>query len=184
MEVHLLAAPAGSADLGGTLDLTAPLDTPLTWRAERVRTVTLAGLPLTLRSDPAPPLTATLTDTFPPPPPTGLLAVDGTSSTGPAVDLSWQPNIELDLAGYVVYRTEDSNSPSPTGTSPAPAAAPPADGWQSLTPTPLTVPAFDDPTARPGIAYRYRVLAVDRAGNRSAPGPETRITLVPPPRSP
>jgi hypothetical protein len=64
--------------------------------------------------------------------------------------LIWDANTEPDLAGYIVLR----------GTSP-----------QRLEPMfndPIQETIFRD-DVQPGIRFTYVVIAVDRAGNRSAP---------------
>lgn len=84
-------------------------------------------------------------DRFPPKPPQGLIAaaVEG------AVELSWSPNNEPDLAGYNVYR-----------------------GTQKLNREPALSPTFRDPA--PGASPRYTVTAVDRRGNESERSQEAR----------
>jgi hypothetical protein len=84
-------------------------------------------------------------DTFPPEPPQGLRAVQ--VQVDGVVELSWTPNREADLAGYVVYR-----------------------GAVRLNQDLLLSPTFRDPA--PGPAPRYRVAAVDRKGNQSRPSEE------------
>lgn len=167
-EVRLRATAAGP-DSGGALDQTAPTGVPLTYRAERVRSVTLDGHTLLLHSLTSPAVAAVLRDTFPPAPPSGLLVVDGTrpadgqQAASPAADLSWEPGSEPDLAGYLVERSE----PSPGS----------EEVWQQLTPEPVASPAFHDAGVHPGVEYRYRIIAVDRTGNRSAPGTPEGVTL-------
>jgi hypothetical protein len=88
-----------------------------------------------------------LTDKFPPAAPGSLAAV----ASGGAINLIWDPSPAADLAGYLVLRGE------------APGA--------TLTPLgkdPVNNTAFVDNTVRPGAAYTYAIVAIDKAGNRSA----------------
>ncbi|GAB4334220.1 MAG: hypothetical protein Kow0089_03300 [Desulfobulbaceae bacterium] len=89
----------------------------------------------------------------PPAAPTGLVAaVDGRDTA-----LSWNPNIETDLAGYHLYRTDGG-------------------AWQRITTAPLVVPSFTDTGLKNG-EYRYRVTAIDDAGGESAPSPEVAAVV-------
>ncbi|HVB36188.1 MAG TPA: hypothetical protein VND42_03025 [Candidatus Acidoferrales bacterium] len=98
-------------------------------------------------------------DTFPPAAPMGLVAaVAPATASGPAhVDLSWDISSATDVAGYNVYRS-GTNAGS-------------TDRWDRLTSSPLLTPAFRDIPEAPGKHYFYRVTAVDRFGNESAPSP-------------
>ena len=82
----------------------------------------------------------TLVDIFPPAAPEGLRAF---GSDG-AVGLTWQPNDEEDLAGYLVLR-----------------GVPPGETLQPLTPEPVLENIYQDTTAEPGERYVYAVRAVD-----------------------
>jgi hypothetical protein len=161
-----LTTPANQPDAGGTTDSTARKGETYTYAAQRVRTVTLNGHTLELRSPKSSPVTLLLNDTFPPQPPTGLVAVP--AGTGAAIDLSWQPNTETDLAGYNVYRQELTAANQPIGSS------------QRLTQTPVTGPGFHDATAVAGHHYAYRVTALDITGNESAPSAPTLETATEP----
>ena len=110
----------------------------------------------TLESDDSDPLVLIAADTFPPAVPQSVVAAvtSAGSSGSPEVDLSWSINSESDLAGYRVYRSEQQN-----------------DKGELLTPELLLSPAYRDTSVRPDHAYWYRVTAVDRAGNESAPSP-------------
>jgi hypothetical protein len=161
-----LRTPADSTDRGGTLDRTAQKDTTYRYRAQRVRTVTLAGHTLDIRSPLCSPVLLTFRDIFPPRPPTGLEAVPG--SLVPAdrsIDLSWTPNSETDLAGYFVYRQDVDASGAVAATA------------TRLNQTPVVGPAYRDQTAKPGHWYVYRVTAVDTAGNESPPSESVQETL-------
>ncbi len=148
-EIHLRASE--QADSGGTIDPTAQRGETYRYIAQRVRSLTLEGHSLEIRSAPSPSITAVMRDTFPPKAPTGLAAIP---STG-AIDLSWEPNTEPDLAGYIVYRQQVASTGETVGVR------------TRLTPAPTPAPAFSDRTAQPGQTYSYRITAVDTAGNES-----------------
>ena len=61
-------------------------------------------------------------DNIPPDPPGNLTATDRPGDQGGAIELTWAPNTEADLAGYFVYRSTVSGS-----------------GYLQLTPLPLNV---------------------------------------------
>jgi len=86
-------------------------------------------------------------DTTPPAAPLGLVA----ATDGPgAIQLSWTPSPEADLAGYFLSR------------------AGAADGaFVRLNADPLTEPSYVDAGLVPGQRYWYEVRAVDLAGNLS-----------------
>ena len=100
------------------------------------------------------PVTITPRDTFPPAAPQSLVAalLPGSEPGTVLVDLSWSINLETDLAGYRVYRSEQEGTRG-----------------QLLTPELLPTPAVRDTSVLPGHRYWYTVTAVDRAGNESAP---------------
>jgi hypothetical protein len=91
-------------------------------------------------------------DTFPPGAPQGLLVVlvPRQGDTAAHLDLSWAINPETDIAGYNVYRGDQ------TGTQGA-----------RLNTELLLTPAFRDMNVLPGHRYFYSVTAVDHAGNES-----------------
>jgi hypothetical protein len=163
-EIHLrVPEPALSTNaqstghLEGTVDQTATMGSTYRYVANRVRTVTLGVHKLEIESAPSATITFAHLDIFPPQRPTGLEAIPGSDPQHPAaIDLSWEPNAETDLAGYLVYRQPLDG----TGKATAPAV--------QLTPAPLPTPAFRDLTAEAGQSYSYQVVAVDQAGNRSA----------------
>jgi hypothetical protein len=164
--LHLLAAdtpPDGHGETAGTIDATAAMGSMYTYTAERVRSVTLAGHPLELHGMPSATVTLAMRDTFAPKPPTGLATVSGfarpdaAGEAAPYIDLSWEPNGEPDLAGYLVYR----QLARPNGDPQGPIAR--------LTPLPIPAPSYRDVAVRPGQRYSYHVTAVDASGNESAP---------------
>lgn len=85
-------------------------------------------------------------DTFPPDPPIGLVAIAGESS----IALSWDPNLENDLAGYKILRR-------PQG----------AEKFVDLTPEGVQESSYSDADVEEGKMYEYAVAAVDRYGNIS-----------------
>ena len=89
--------------------------------------------------------------------PRGLIAV--ADDQAGAIDLSWTPDSDADLAGYYVYRRN-------TGTAlPARRIAP-----QPTAPTApaIAAPAFRDTQVERGHTYAYSVSAIDQTGNESA----------------
>lgn len=123
-----------------------------------VRSIALPGNPpVTLAGDGATVTVRRAPDTFPPAVPTGLASVAvQLAGAPPEIDLSWEPDSEPDLAGYLVERSEGTAGHyGPT---------------ILLTPVPLAAVSFRDLQVQPGHTYRYTVRAQDRAGNRSAPG--------------
>jgi hypothetical protein len=93
-------------------------------------------------------------DIFPPIAPQNLVAavLPGPTPDSVLVDLSWSINLETDLAGYRVYRSEQQDTRGVL-----------------ITPDLLLAPAYRDNSVASGHHYWYFVTAVDRAGNESAP---------------
>jgi hypothetical protein len=118
-----------------------------------------------LESSDSQPVTVTPRDTFPPAAPQGLVAalLPGSAPGTVLVDLSWSINLETDLAGYRVYRSEQEGTRG-----------------QLLTPDLLPTPAVRDTSVGPGHRYWYTVTAVDRAGNESAPDAPVVVDVTPP----
>jgi hypothetical protein len=110
-------------------------------RCFAVRTIQAVGS-LTIESEPTEAACVTAVDTFPPAAPANLAAV---ASAG-AISLIWEPNIEADLAGYLVLRAEA-----------------PGETLQPVTPDPVAETTYRDTDLRPGVRYVYAVVAVDTA---------------------
>jgi len=117
------------------------------------------GQPKEIEGDDSSIVRATVHDTFPPARPTGLQAVSSGVGRKPFIDLTWAPNIESDLAGYIVYRHESGQSPVALN--------------QEL----VKAPAYRDEAVEPGHTYYYSVQAVDQRGNKSQPSEETSETV-------
>lgn len=106
------------------------------------------------------PVVVATTDIFAPAVPHGLGVIYSAATR--TMDLSWVPNTEPDLAGYLVDRSRDGGP------------------WQQISPAnPVTVPAYSDTAAQPGHSYRYAVRAVDTHGNRSARSDPTQAFATP-----
>jgi hypothetical protein len=104
-------------------------------------------------------------DIYPAAVPQGLVAavVRPGPNAPPEVDLSWSINVETDLAGYRVYRSEQQDTPG-----------------RLVTPDLLLSPAYRDTSVQPGHLYWYSVTAVDRSGNESAPSAPVAAEVVQP----
>jgi hypothetical protein len=161
-----LRTPVQPKDTGGTIDHTAQTGQTYRYTAQRVRSLSLGGHALELRSVVSPPATVIMRDTFPPHAPSGLEAVPGgVTAADRSIDLSWTPDTDADLAGYFVYRQEVDEKGVVAGTA------------TRLNITPVAGPAYRDQTAMAGHRYAYRVTAVDTAGNESAPSAEVQENL-------
>ena len=161
-----LRTPPELADAGGTIDHTAQMGESYRYTARRVRTVSLDGHRLELRSFVSGPVTLVVRNMFPPHAPAGLEAAPGGATAGErSIDLSWTPNTERDLAGYIVYRQEIDAKGVAAGTA------------TRLNPTPVAGPAYRDQTAVAGRRYAYFITAINAAGNESAPSDAVQETL-------
>jgi len=123
-----------------------------------------------LESSDSPLAMVTPKDTFPPTAPQGIVAAiqPGTTPGSVAVELSWSINVEPDLAGYRVYRSEQEGARGARGAL--------------LTPELLPSPAYRDNSVQSGQRYWYTVTAVDRSGNESAPSLAVAVEVAQPSR--
>jgi hypothetical protein len=136
------------------------------YRAQRVARITVDGKAQELDGPLSAPVRVGVLDVFPPAVPAGLAAVAIAGENGgepagkPAIDLSWQPDTEVDLAGYIVYRREGSGD------------------WQRISPTqPVVGPAFQDAHVQAGHSYSYAVSAIDQGGHESGRSAEAKETV-------
>ena len=106
------------------------------------------------------PLEVTAHDVFPPAVPTGLQAVFSGQFAGqqPSIDLTWNPVMDRDLAGYFIYRRVENQ---------------PAESATRLNQQQLPAPAYTDKMIQPGNTYFYSVSASDERGNESKRSEET-----------
>ena len=149
---------------GRAIDETARLSETYEYRAQRVARIEIDGKTLELAGELSAPVDVDVKDVFPPAVPTGLSAVAsaGAGGSGLSIDLSWEPDTEAELAGYIVYRREGGE-------------------WQRVSPaTPAIAPAFHDAHVEPGHSYRYAVSAVSKSGHESARSAEAEETVPQP----
>lgn len=130
-----------------------------------VRSVVLVdGKPL--ESSDSDPAILTARDIFPPSAPTDVVTavLQGETAGSAVVELSWSINLETDLAGYRVYRSEQEGTKGAV-----------------ITADLLLAPAYRDTSVVPGRRYWYTVTAVDRAGNESEPSAVVAVDIAKPP---
>jgi hypothetical protein len=169
-----LLVPAGSAspaspamvDRGTAIDKDVRFGQSYEYRAQRVAQVTIQDAKLELDGPLSAPVRIDAAQLFPPAVPAGLAAVATAAGDGnpAAIDLSWQPNTEPDLAGYAVYRRD---ADAATGAA-----------WQRISPAqPVVGPGYHDASVQPGHTYAYAVSAIDQEGHESARSAETEETV-------
>ena len=159
-ELNLLVEAGAAA--GRVLDKEIRFGQTYEYRAQRVARVTVDGRTVELAGELSPPVRVEAVDVFPPAVPTGLaaVAIAGENGSEAAIDLSWQPGTEADLAGYAVYRREGDGA------------------WQRISPAPpLPSPAFHDAHVQPGNTYHYAVTAIDQGDHESTRSAETEETV-------
>lgn len=154
--ISALGTPNSAAG-AGALDKDIRFGQRYAYTAQRVVFVTAGDRKLELDGAVSPPVQVDTKDIFPPAVPDGLAAVF--AATTNSIDLSWEPDTETDLAGYVVFRSEDGHL------------------WQRISSAkPVPVPTFEDTHVNPGTTYHYAVSAIDLSGNesrRSVPATES-----------
>jgi len=153
------------AGVNRALDKSVRFSQSYEYRAQRVARVTLDGKTLELAGELSAPVRVEVQDIFPPEIPAGLAAVatTGDAAAQTAIDLSWQPVTDANLAGYIVYRREGDAL------------------WQRISPAePLIGPAFHDAQVQQGHTYRYAVSALGQNGHESARCAETEETVPTP----
>jgi len=151
-------------DSGVALDKDIRFGQTYEYRAQRIAKIESEGKAIELAGEVSAPIRVDAQDVFPPAIPTGLAAVAtaATADVPAAIDLSWQPNAEPDVAGYFVYRRE------------------PETPWRRIsTQQPVVGPAFHDTDVVAGHTYTYAVSAVDTRGNESGRSAEAQETVPP-----
>jgi hypothetical protein len=153
MVVH----PSGP-DPGHALDNSALFNQKYRYVVKRIIPASFAARTVEVEGLPGEAIEVSTADVFPPAVPEGLAAVADTASH--AIDLSWLPDHETDLAGYRVYRRD-------TGTSQ------PASRIASL----AMETSYRDSAVEPGHNYAYSVSAIDQNANESKPSAEVEEKL-------
>lgn len=90
-------------------------------------------------------------DTFPPSAPTSITI----AATPTTISLFFPSNPEKDIAGYLVYRSDDPTLDKAR--------------WERMTPDLITVTTFQDSRVESGKTYYYYVTATDKFKNVSVP---------------
>ena len=145
-------------DPGHAIDTSALFNQRYRYVLERVATLEFSGRSVEIQGAPSEAIEVSTSDTFPPAVPQGLVAVADTAAG--AIDLSWMPDSDSDLAAYRVYRRDAQ-------------AGLPAQRIASVT----LETSFRDTTAQPEHTYAYSVSAVDQSGNESKQSLEVTETL-------
>jgi len=147
----------GLGDPGGAIDRTAEIGSEYSYTAQQVHAETIGGHELQSRGVVSAAISFAVRDVFPPEIPRGLVAVPAFAGAEqrPAIDLSWEPDVEPRVAGYRVYRRE--------------ALAESPDRWKPIAPELVAGPAYRDATVLAGHRYAYQVTAVSTTGNESGP---------------
>ena len=175
LEQTLLVEAASSTD--HALDNNIRFGQTYEYRAQRVARLTVGGSTLELAGALSPPVRIDAINVFPPSAPKGLAAVAtaGENGSGPAIDLSWIPGAESDLAGYIVYRRELG---APNDRSSSLGSDSETSAWQRISPAqPVVGPGYHDPNVQPGHTYSYAVTAIDQDGLESARSAEASDTV-------
>ncbi len=145
-----MTVPDKSFEWGQTYDYKV---TPLTLLPQEGRPAS------EIEGDDSPIAQVTVKDVFPPARPVGLQAVFSGVGQKPFIDLSWDPNSESDLQGYIIYRHEDGQPPL------------------ALNKEPVRTPSYRDDDVQPGHRYIYSVQALDIRGNASERSAEASETV-------
>ena len=170
-----LLVPAGTPH-GQAIDKDIHFGESYEYRAQRVAVVTVGTQKLELAGPLSAPVRIDAENIFPPEVPSGLAAVavagesgapaagaSPAASASPAIDLSWQPDTEADLTGYIVYRREANGA------------------WRRISPArPVVGPGYHDADVQPGHTYFYAVSAIDQEGHESARSAEAQETVPEP----
>jgi hypothetical protein len=154
----LVVHGADGADPGHALDNSALLNRQYRYLVERVATGTVDGQPVEVQGEPSDAIVVTTADVFPPAVPQGLVAV--ADAAAGAIDLSWSPNTDNDLAAYHVFRRDVD-----AGLAAQQIASVSAE------------PSFRDTGVQQGHTYAYSVSAIDQNGRESKQCREVEETL-------
>jgi hypothetical protein len=162
-EQNLLIESPHSSE-GRAIDTHITFGNTYEYRAQRLVQVSVDGQPVELDGELSSPIRIDAEDVFPPAIPTGLAAVatapDPATGTEASIDLSWRTDTDSDIAGYEVYRREETTP------------------WRRISgDQPVVGAAFHDTNVLPGHTYRYGVSAVDHAAHESGRSEEATETV-------
>ncbi len=149
-EAQVLEVDLDKTDPGGAVDRDAQLDHEWKDWAERVVKLDVNAHTVEIAGTPSQTVTIDAKDVFPPAIPSGVTVV--ADAQAKAMDLSWTPDTEADIAGYVVYRRDVTAGGS----------------MERITPKAVVSPSYSDGMVVAGHQYAYAVSAVDQDGNESA----------------
>ena len=121
-------------------------------RCYALRTVEKRGA-ITIESPLSPPTCVTAVDTYPPPAPTGLVAV----GSGGGVSLIWEPVTAPDLPATSCCAASKARRSSPSRRRRS------------------TEATYRDTSAQPGVMYIYAVVAVDKSTPANASPESNRV---------
>ncbi|MFZ1937782.1 MAG: fibronectin type III domain-containing protein [Terracidiphilus sp.] len=156
-----------SAVSGRAIDSDIHFGESYEYRAQRVSRVTQNGQALELAGPLSAAVRVDAQDIFPPNVPQGLAAVATAGENGnpPAIDLSWQPDADPNLAGYIVYRKESGTVAGGSSS----VGSENTGEWQRISPAqPGIEPDFRDSNVQTGHSYLYAVSAIAKNGHESA----------------
>ena len=143
--------PFGTLRTYLVLDHTFQWERTYLYRATVVNTIHLEGKPeIQFEAADTAPVKVFAHDVFPPAVPSGLQAAFSGVGQPPFIDLIWAPDTDADLAGYNVYRRQESGEAV------------------KINSVLVKTPAFRDLNVASGHTYSYSVTASDVRGNESA----------------
>jgi hypothetical protein len=154
----LVVHPRDGEDPGHAIDTSVLLNQRYRYVMERVVMLDLSGKSVEVKGAPSEAIEVSTKDIFAPAVPQGLVAVADTAAG--AIDLSWSPDTDADLAAYRVYR-RDLQEESPA---------------QRIASVNVET-SFRDTEVKPEHTYAYSVSAIDQSDNESKPSPEVEETL-------
>lgn len=132
------------------------LDATATYGERYIYTVcTLASRQPLVESAPAGEREIDFQDRFPPPAPGGLRALPAVGE----VRLLWEKSAAPDVVGYKLYRQD------------------PEAEYRLVMPEPIVELSFHDSGLTSGLAFRYKVTAVDARGNEGPPSSEVEARI-------
>lgn len=148
-EDEKIFSPVADVQQPGWTDRNSEFGKSYTYMIQRIVKL---GVHKEAESEPSDEQTKLLVDTFAPAAPAGLLA----SPAAGSVELSWDRNVEPDLAGYRIFR------------------APAGGDFQKIAEV-SQIPSYSDRAVESGKQYRYAVTAFDKA---SPPNESGRSAVV------